>query len=325
MGAAYGAADALGPASAYVHDLRSLVQGAVLGGVALVALAAVAVPVARRWDPSRPPPAWVGTTAAAVVAVVAGLGTRPLWHTGHGIGSVGRFVESLQQAPGLPVDGERNYYEQSVHWVSWYAGWPALVLAAAAAVLLVRQAVLRRDDLVSGRPAARWVLGIGLPFVSALSVLWSPGITPDHPWADRRLVPTVLPVVALLAVWTVAACSPGAGAPARWWSGWRCCWCRRCWRPLPRPEPDRGRRTGGGGHCVRRVRAGRGGAAGGRAQPAGVDRGAAGGLDVPAFGVPGDGTDDVAPRPRSATSRPGSARAAAPRCSSPSPASRCRG
>jgi hypothetical protein len=205
VGTAYGAADALGPASAYVHDLRSLVRGALLGGVALVAVAAVAVPAARRWGRFRPPPAWAGTAAAAVVALVAlGLGTRPLWYTGHGIGSVGRFVESLQRAQGLPVDGQRNYYEQSVRWVSWYAGWPALVLAAAAAVLLVRQAVLRRDDLVTGRPAARWVLGFGLPFVSALSVLWSPGITPDHPWADRRLVPTVLPMVALLAVWTVA-------------------------------------------------------------------------------------------------------------------------
>jgi hypothetical protein len=71
-------------------------------------------------------------------------------------------------------------------------------------VLLVRRAVQRRTDLVGG-PAARWVLGAGLPFVSALSVLWSPAITPDHPWADRRLVPTVLPVVTLLAVWSVAA------------------------------------------------------------------------------------------------------------------------
>jgi hypothetical protein len=205
LGTAYGAADAYGPAGAYVHDLRSLVRMAVLGGAALAVVCALAVPVARRWGPKRPPPVWVGTAAAAVAALVAlGLGTRPLWYTGHGIGSVGRFVESLQRAQGLPVDGTRNYYEQSVHWVSWYAGWPTLVFAGTALVVLVRQAVLRRADPVSGAPAARWVLGAGLPLVSALSVLWSPGITPDHPWADRRLVPTVLPMVALLAVWTVA-------------------------------------------------------------------------------------------------------------------------
>jgi hypothetical protein len=214
VGTGYGVADALGPAGEYVHDLRSLVKAAVLGGVALAVVCALAVPIGRRWAPSGPLPAWAGTAAGAVVAVVAiALGTRPLWNTGHGIGTVGRFVESLQRAQGLPVDGDRNYYEQSVHWVSWYAGWPALVLAAVAAVVLVRQAVLRGADPVSGAPAARWVLGAGLPVVSALSVLWSPGITPDHPWADRRLVPTVLPMVALLAVWTVALVTRRWGRP----------------------------------------------------------------------------------------------------------------
>jgi hypothetical protein len=103
------------------------------------------------------------------------------------------------------VDGNRNYAEDSLTWVSWYTGWPTLVLAGAALALLTRYAVLGRRDPVSGTTATRWVLGLGLPVVSALSVLWSPGITPDHPWADRRLVPTVLPVVALLAVWAVAA------------------------------------------------------------------------------------------------------------------------
>jgi hypothetical protein len=105
----------------------------------------------------------------------------------------------------VPVDGNRNYAEDSLIWVSWYTGWPALILAGAALALLTRYAVLGRPDPVSGTPATRWLLGLGLPVVSALSVIWSPGITPDHPWADRRLVPTVLPVLALLAVWAVAA------------------------------------------------------------------------------------------------------------------------
>ena len=33
---------------------------------------------------------------------------------------------------------------------------------------------------------------------------YRPGITPDQPWASRRLVPVVLPGFILLAVWTVA-------------------------------------------------------------------------------------------------------------------------
>ncbi|HST63556.1 MAG TPA: hypothetical protein VLM05_00065 [Mycobacteriales bacterium] len=202
-GALYGVVDARGPAHAYVTDLGALVRTATKGGIALAVLAVVGVLIGRRWTPRVP--AWAGTAAGAVVAVVlVAIALRPWWHLGVGVGKgTDVFIAGLQQAQGLPVQGTRNYSEQSVHWVSWYAGWPALVLAGAGAVLLVRQAVLRRGDLL-GRPAARWVLGLGLPLVSALSVLMSPGITPDHPWADRRLVPTILPVVTLLAVWAVA-------------------------------------------------------------------------------------------------------------------------
>lgn len=213
-GTVYGVVDARGPAHAYVTDLGALVRTAGTGGAALAALALVAVPVGRRWAPARVP-SWVATAAGAALALVlVAIGLRPWWHLGVGVGKgTDVFIAGLQRAQGLPVRGDRNYSEQSLHWVAWYAGWPALVLAAAAAVVLVRQALLRRTDLL-GRPAARWMLGIGLPFVSALSVLWSPGITPDHPWADRRLVPTVLPVVTLLAVWAVAVAARRWGPPA---------------------------------------------------------------------------------------------------------------
>jgi hypothetical protein len=215
-GAAYGVVDALGPTYPYVHDLRSLVRMAVYLGVLLTVVCTVGAVAGRRWLPSRPPPSWVGTAAA--VAVVVGLGalaSRPLWYVGLGTGGSVRFIESLQQAQGvLPVDGNRNYAEDSLTWVGWYSGWPAVVLAGIALALLTRYAVLARPDPVSGTAATRWVLGLGLPVVSALSVVWSPGITPDHPWADRRLVPTVLPVVALLAVWAVAAATRRWGAPA---------------------------------------------------------------------------------------------------------------
>lgn len=213
-GTAYGVVDMRGPARAYVTDLGTLVRMVVLAGSALTVLTLVAVPAGWRWAPSRLP-AWAGAAAGAVVAVVLlAFGLRPFWRTGVGVGDgTDVFIAELQRAERLPVQGDRNYSEQSVHWVAWYAGWPALVLAAVAAVVLVRQAVLGRTDLL-GRPAARWVLGLGLPFVSALSVLWSPGITPDHPWADRRLVPTVLPVVTVLAVWSVAVLVRRWGRPA---------------------------------------------------------------------------------------------------------------
>jgi hypothetical protein len=81
-----------------------------------------------------------------------------------------------------------------------------LLLAAVAAVLLTWRAV--RGD----RSAGWWALGLGLPVGSALSVLDNPAITPDHPWADRRLVPTVLPVVLLLALWAIDAAARALGA-----------------------------------------------------------------------------------------------------------------
>ncbi|HEY7100458.1 MAG TPA: hypothetical protein VH573_02335 [Mycobacteriales bacterium] len=216
VGAVYGVVDALGPTYPYVHDLRSLVKMAVYLGVLLIVVCTVGVLVGRRWLPATPPPPLVGTAAAGVVVVgLVALVTRPLWYVGLGTGGSVRFIEGLQRAQGVvPVDGNRNYAEDSLTWVSWYTGWPTLVLAGAALALLTRYAVLGRRDPVSGHPATRWILGLALPVVSALSVLWSPGITPDHPWADRRLVPTVLPVVALLAVWSVAAATRRWGRPA---------------------------------------------------------------------------------------------------------------
>jgi hypothetical protein len=212
LGVLYGVADAAGPAHAYVSDLSSLVRKAAYGGVLLVAVAAVAVPVARRRRP-RPVPRWAPPAAGALTGLVLlGLATRPLWLEGHGAGqATWRFIESMQREQGLPVDGRRSYAERTLEWVGWYVGLPVLVLAAVAAVLLAAAAVAGRGDGVRG-PARRWVLGLGLPLLSAVSVLLDPAITPDHPWADRRLVPTVLPVVVLLAVWAVAAA-------ARWAAG----------------------------------------------------------------------------------------------------------
>jgi hypothetical protein len=217
LGAAYGTVDALGPSRAYVSDLWPSIAPALAATVALVGLAAVAVPVGRRVLPgllARPELPRLRRRAAVLAAVglAAVLGwllLRPLVWQGRGTVSAWRLIEALQRDQGLPVDGQRNYAEESVRWVSWYAGWPALALAAAAAVVLGARAV-------RGEPSARrWVLGLGMPLLSALAVLWSPSITPDHPWADRRLVPTVLPVVALLALRAVAGAVRRAGN-SRW-------------------------------------------------------------------------------------------------------------
>ena len=205
-GAAYGVVDAFGPAQPYLADLLERIRPVAAALFGLVVLAAVAVPLARRVTPWLLSRSWwprartaaAGLAAAGVAGVLGWLLVRPLLWEGRGTFAARKFIEALQREQGIPVDGPRNYAEQSVRWTSWYVGWPVLALAAVAAVLLTWRAV--RGDAAAGW----WALGLGLPLGSALSVLDNPAITPDHPWADRRLVPTVLPVVLLLALWSVA-------------------------------------------------------------------------------------------------------------------------
>jgi hypothetical protein len=213
-GVAYGVVDGFGPAEPYLRDLSSRIRPAAAAIAAAAVLAAVVVPLGRRLTPWLLARAWwprartaaAGLATAGVAGVLAWLLLRPLVFEGRGTAAAWKFIEVLQREQGLPIDGQRSYAEQSVRWTSWYVGWPVLALAAVAAVLLTWRAV--RGD----RAAGWWALGLGLPLGSALSVLDNPSITPDHPWADRRLVPTVLPAALLLALWTVAALARAARA-----------------------------------------------------------------------------------------------------------------
>jgi hypothetical protein len=103
----------------------------------------------------------------------------------------------------LPVDGGRTYAEQSLVWMSWWVGPVALVLALLAAAVLAHRAA---GSWVDERPLPSWlgaaVVGVG----STLLTAYRPGITPDHPWADRRLV-IALPTVVLLVVACAAVLS----------------------------------------------------------------------------------------------------------------------
>jgi len=113
-----------------------------------------------------------------------------------------REVVALQRLAGLPVDGRRQYYEQSFTWVLWYLGLPAVLLACAATAVLgrrlVRAVTYGRSSIVAARL-------LGLPFLivvwSVGTVLWDPAVAPWQPWASHRLVPVVLPGLVLLAVW----------------------------------------------------------------------------------------------------------------------------
>ncbi|MFG2002416.1 hypothetical protein ACGFNU_25005 [Spirillospora sp. NPDC048911] len=107
-----------------------------------------------------------------------------------------KFIESTQRLAGLPLDGTRQYSELSLYWVIWYIGVPAMLLATFGAALLVRR-LLRR-----GSP--EWLLPYAVIAFTTVQVLWRPGITPDHPWATRRLIGLVIPGLLLIAVWGLA-------------------------------------------------------------------------------------------------------------------------
>jgi hypothetical protein len=192
----------------YLRTVSGSLTPLLAATVAVCVLAFVAVPLLR--NRIRPV---VGArrdrTDRVVVALVAGLGlglaSRPWWQTvrqdPNDPGA--QFVATLQAGQQLTVDGGRTYAEHSLDWVAWWLGRPAVALSWAAIVGLVVVAVRwwRRsaDD-----PGPWWLVPAAVGLASTVLVLQRPGITPDHPWADRRLVTTVLPFVVLTAVLALA-------------------------------------------------------------------------------------------------------------------------
>ncbi|MFI7643017.1 hypothetical protein [Nonomuraea sp. NPDC049400] len=149
-------------------------------------------------------PEWAPTAGAAlVVLLMVGLYVRPWLQTVTRIPTTlddrrtELMIEQTQQVNGLPIDGTRLYFENSLHWVIWYIGLPVVVLATVAAAVLVGR--LLRD----GRPF-EWLLPLAVVGWTTVTTLVRPEITPDHPWAARRLVPIVIPGLILLASYGLA-------------------------------------------------------------------------------------------------------------------------
>ena len=121
------------------------------------------------------------------------------------------YVEQVQRFLHMGVDPTRSYYEQATRWLSWYLGWGTLALALIGACWLAH-------EQVAGRLRA-WAPVFLVCFGSAVWVLLVPSITPDHPWADRRFVPVVLPGLVLFAIVAVIAVLQSiANRSARSWS-----------------------------------------------------------------------------------------------------------
>jgi hypothetical protein len=167
---------------------------------------------------------WPRIVAGLVLFVGVVLATRPLWMTVHqdpnDPGS--RVVAGLQLRQGLPVDGGRTYAEHSVNWIAWYLG-PAMVVAGwlllcGLSARLTRwwlrsgglpDATLNGSSTPSRTTVPIWFAPALIGIAATVLTLYRPGITPDHPWADRRMVPLVLPTFVI-----------GSGAAVAWTGRW---------------------------------------------------------------------------------------------------------
>ncbi len=141
--------------------------------------------------------------ALPVIALI-GLAVRPYLQIvrGQTDPTLIREIAPLQRIAGLPVDGRRQYYEQSFDWVLWYLGVPAVLLACAGAAVLGRRLVRAAFEWRAAVVAARlWALPFLIIVWSVATVLWDPAVAPWQPWASHRLVPVVLPGLVLLGVW----------------------------------------------------------------------------------------------------------------------------
>jgi hypothetical protein len=199
----------------YASDLGRqlrLLRLAVVGSAGLSLAALIVwrqVPALGRWYDRVRGPVAVLAPAGVVALLVSGWLLRPRLQVARGR-SVYEVVRNIQLQNGLAEDPTRTYAENSLRWMGWYLGKPALVAAIVGLALVTHLAVRRRAGA-----AAVGVLGLTL--AAGALYWWNPSITPDHLWATRRFVPAVLPGLAVMATAAVAmlAASRRFGARSR--------------------------------------------------------------------------------------------------------------
>ncbi len=228
VGIGYALADGYLLAGPFLNSLRPVPEltGLIAAGLAAVTWAGVELVrllgfrgEGRRRPPGRPLRWLPDLGAVLAVAALIGLAIRPYLQTARQLSNAveSAYVAGLQQLEHLPVDPGRTYAEDTLYWVIWYIGLPALLLGGFGLALLVRWClralILWRDPSGTARI---WGLPLAVICCGSAAVLWHPATVPDQPWASRRLVPLVLPGLILCAIWASAwlrglARSRGAG------------------------------------------------------------------------------------------------------------------
>ena len=216
IGAAYGLADGYLLARPFVNSLQPMPELIGLIAAWLLAMTVAGVELLRlpgfreglRPVLARRPVRWLPDLCAILaVAAIIGLAIRPYLQTvrGPATGGTAAFVASLQRLEHLPVAPGRLYAEDTLYWVIWYVGLPAVLLGGFGLALLVRRCLRALFAWHDPSGATRvWALPLAVICCGSAAVLWQPETVPDQPWASRRLVPLVLPGLILCATWASA-------------------------------------------------------------------------------------------------------------------------
>jgi hypothetical protein len=186
--------------------LVALAAAAFLAVTLVGAAAGLVEPVRRRVARvlAARPLRWLPEAGAViVVAAAAAFVIRPYLQTVEGVANP--YIVALQRISHLAANPRRLYAEDSLYWVIWYLGAPALVLGVAGLALLTRRClralITWRDPTGSARA---WALPLMIIGWGAITVLWRPSTTPDQPWASRQLVPVLIPGLIVAAIWVCA-------------------------------------------------------------------------------------------------------------------------
>jgi hypothetical protein len=185
----------------YLDSLKGELLGVAGATVLVTGLIAIAMwqrdrltRLAPRWAASPWPT--IGAVGVAVLAAAAYF-IRPLIEEPHFAAGepIAQQISNLQVDLGLQAEPARTYVEHSMHWLVWWIGAPAAVVAFLALAVLVRRVLRTGDD--------PWLPLVFVLLGMTAVVLARPSITPDHPWADRRFVPIVIPGLVVVATWAV--------------------------------------------------------------------------------------------------------------------------
>jgi hypothetical protein len=196
VGGAYGIIDGLVFSRPYLETNKSSLVLLALASALVLVVTLAALPLLWNRDLPEVKGRWLPDAASALaVLIVAAFAIRPYVHKARAAmnQATEQAIAGYQRSNHQPVDPSRTYAEMSLHWVFWYVGVPVVILATVAAALLSRRCLRGQ--------APAWTLPLVTFAWTIVTFLYRPAITPDQPWASRRLVPAVLPGFILLAAW----------------------------------------------------------------------------------------------------------------------------